>query len=192
MGETEEDYYLIFSRLVPYKRLDLAIEACKRLNRPLVVIGDGPDRKRLEQLAGPRTWFLGRQPDSVVARHAGRCRALLFPGEEDFGMTPLEVNAAGRPIIAYRAGGATETVVEGVTGLFFDEQTVGSLAAAIEEFESQTWNRKVLRAHAESFDMTVFASRFLEFLSLIAPPSCASEVAAWTSFPSFNLHERSA
>ncbi|HKP47269.1 MAG TPA: glycosyltransferase, partial [Pyrinomonadaceae bacterium] len=110
-----EDYFLVLSRLVPYKRIDLAIEACTKLNRKLIVVGDGPDRARLEKLAGPSVTFLGRQPDEAVVRLASRCRALLFPGEEDFGMTPLEVNAAGRPVIAFRAGGALETVIEGRT-----------------------------------------------------------------------------
>ena len=96
-------------RVDAIQRIDLAIEACNKLQRRLVIIGEGPDRKRLEKLAGPTVRFLGRQPDSVVARRAGRCRALLFPGEEDFGMSPLEVNAAGRPVIAYNAGGAIET-----------------------------------------------------------------------------------
>ena len=115
----DEDYYLILSRMIAYKHLDLAIEACKKMNRRLVVIGDGPDRKRLESLAGKNTEFLGRQPDDVVTKYASRCRALLFPGEEDFGMVPLEINAAGRPVIAFGKGGATETVVAGETGIFF-------------------------------------------------------------------------
>lgn len=170
-----EDYYLVLSRLIPYKRIDLAVEACTRLNRRLIVIGDGPDRLRLEKLAGPSVQFLGRQPDSVVEHHAGRCRALLFPGEEDFGMTPLEVNAAGRPVIAYRAGGAIETVVERVTGLFFDQQTSGSLAAVIEEFEGYSWDQRTLRGHAESFNYEVFAKRFTDFLSSIVPLSYLHE-----------------
>lgn len=164
-----EDYYLILSRLVPYKRIDLAIEACTRLNRNLVVIGDGPDRARLERLAGPQVRFLGRQSDEEVARYAARCQALIFPGEEDFGMTPLEVNAAGRPVIAFRGGGALETVVEGVTGLFFNESTSASLAQAIQEFELYTWDSELLRAHASRFDRAVFAARLLEFLHTVAP-----------------------
>jgi glycosyltransferase involved in cell wall biosynthesis len=164
-----EDYYLILSRLVPYKRLDLAVEACTRLKRRLLVIGDGPDRARLEGLAGPEVRFLGRQSDEDVARHAARCRALIFPGEEDFGMTPLEVNAAGRPVIAFRGGGALETVVEGVTGLFFNESTSASLAQAIQKFELCTWDSERLRAHASHFDRTVFAARLLEFLHAVAP-----------------------
>lgn len=165
----QDDYYLVLSRLVPYKRIDLAIEACTRLNRKLVIVGDGPDRARLEKLAGPSIKFLGRQSDEVVARYAARCRALLFPGDEDFGMTPLEVNAAGRPVIAFRAGGAQETVVEGVTGLFFDEPTAASLSSALEKFESLSWDSSALRAHAAKFDRAVFSSRLLEFLQAAAP-----------------------
>jgi glycosyltransferase involved in cell wall biosynthesis len=132
MSNEIDDYYLVLSRLVSYKRIDLAIEACKRLNRRLIVIGDGPDRARLEKMADDRIEFLGRQPDKVVNYYAARCRALLFPGEEDFGMAPLEANASGRPVIAYRAGGAMETVREDITGVFFDQPSANSLAEAIE------------------------------------------------------------
>jgi glycosyltransferase involved in cell wall biosynthesis len=177
-AESVEDYYLILSRLVPYKRIDIAIEACKKLNRRLVIIGDGPDRKRLEELAGPQTEFLGRQSDTQVNLYASRCQALLFPGEEDFGMVPLEVNAAGRPVIAYRAGGAVETVIEGVTGVFFDEPKSDALVEAIEEFESLNWNTTTLRRHAEKFDRKVFSYRVLQFLGSVAPSSCASDLLA--------------
>lgn len=187
IGAISDDYYLVLSRLVPYKRIELAVEACTRLNRPLVVIGDGPDRKRLESLAGPSILFLGRQPDTIVERYASRCRALLFPGEEDFGITPLEVNAAGRPVIAYRAGGATETVIEGATGLFFNHPTSDSLAAAIEDFEHHKWDQQTLRCHAESFDQRVFASRIRDFLSLVAPSSHGCEALAQSVPPLFNV-----
>ena len=176
--EEVDDYYLVLSRLVPYKRIDLAIEACKRLSRRLVIIGDGPDRKRLEKLAGPKTEFLGRQPDSRINHYASRCRALLFPGEEDFGMVPLEVNAAGRPVIAFRGGGAVETVVEGVTGVFFETPESTALVEAIENFESRSWDQLELRKHAEKFDQRVFAFRVLQFLGSVAPSSCASELIA--------------
>jgi glycosyltransferase involved in cell wall biosynthesis len=179
---TQQDYYLVLSRLVPYKRIDLAIEACTRLNRRLLIVGDGPDRARLEKLAGPSISFLGRQPDEAVARYAARCRALLFPGEEDFGMTPLEVNAAGRPVIAFRAGGALETVVEGVTGLFFNQPTTASLARAIEDFELSSWDSGVLRAHACKFDRAIFRNRLLEYLREVAPGVELAEERVWDSF----------
>jgi glycosyltransferase involved in cell wall biosynthesis len=181
--EPVEDYYLVLSRLVPYKRIDLAMEACTRLNRKLFVIGDGPDRARLEKQAGPNVRFLGRQPDDAVVGYAARCRALLFPGEEDFGMTPLEVNAAGRPVIAFRAGGAVETVVENVTGLFFDEPTSASLADAIERFERQSWDSLALQTHARKFDRAVFAERLLAFLREVTPAADLAEQAVWESFP---------
>src|SRR5579862_7846242 len=134
-----EDYYLVLSRLVSYKRVDLAVKICTERGKNLLVIGDGPDRENLEAMAGPTVKFLGYASDEQVEYHAARCRALLFPGEEDFGMAPLEVAAAGRPTIAYRAGGALETIVENSTGLFFDQQTAESLGDAIERFEQCEW-----------------------------------------------------
>jgi glycosyltransferase involved in cell wall biosynthesis len=190
MSSQVDDYYLVLSRLVPYKRIDLAIEACNRLGRRLVIIGDGPDRARLEKLAGPNTQFLGRQSDSQVNHYASRCRALLFTGEEDFGMVPLEVNAAGRPVIAFRGGGAMETVVDGITGVFFDKATSASLESAIEDFESRRWHQQSLRKHAEKFDRSVFTFRVLQFLSSVAPASCASELTAGARLLSGNVAAR--
>jgi glycosyltransferase involved in cell wall biosynthesis len=164
-----EDYYLILSRLVPYKRIDLAVQACAKTGRPLMVIGDGPDRSRLESLAGPTVRFLGRQPDIVVNRHASRCRALLFPGEEDFGMAPLEINAAGRPVVAYGGGGATETIIENLNGVLFREQTVDSLIQALEKFENLTWDSSAIRRNAQRYDMQVFQDRLLDFLARVSP-----------------------
>ena len=174
---TDGDFYLILSRLAPYKRLDLAVEACKRLGRRLVVIGDGPARLDLERIAGPRTEFLGRVDDEVVAEYASRCKALVFPGEEDFGMTPLEINAAGRPVIAFRAGGATETVIENTTGVFFDEQEPESLMSAIEDFERRFWDRDVIRKHAENFGREVFVSSIVQFVESVLAVSTAKEIA---------------
>ena len=187
--EPDEDFYLVLSRLVSYKQLDLAIEACKKLNRRLIVIGEGPDRKRLEQLSGKQCEFLGRQSDEVVTKYASRCRALLFPGEEDFGMVPLEINASGRPIIAYRAGGALETVIDGETGMFFNEQSVNSVAKAIEEFESRAWNRQAMRTHAEKFDNKVFSTRVGDFLQKVAPESCVREILETKKHLSFGVHK---
>jgi glycosyltransferase involved in cell wall biosynthesis len=164
-----EDYYLILSRLVPYKRIDLAIEACTKTGRRLMVIGDGPERARLESMAGPTVKFLGRQPDIVVSRHASRCKALIFPGEEDFGMAPLEINAAGRPVVAYGAGGATETVIENLNGVLFGQQTVESLIQGLERSESQAWDPAAIRQNAERYDMSVFQNRMLDFLARVSP-----------------------
>jgi glycosyltransferase involved in cell wall biosynthesis len=165
-----EDFYLVLSRLVSYKRIDIAVRACSERGKTLLVAGEGPDRKALEMLAGPSVRFLGRVSDTDVAYLASRCRALLFPGEEDFGMTPLEIAAAGRPTIAYRAGGALETIVEDSTGVFFDHQTPEALGEAIERFERQSWSPSVLRRHAERFSVEVFQDRFRSFLSRIGTP----------------------
>jgi glycosyltransferase involved in cell wall biosynthesis len=161
-----EDFYLVLSRLVPYKRFDLAIKACQALKRKLVIIGDGADRSRLETIAAgdPNITFLGRVPDEVVVEYARRTRGLLFPGEEDFGMTPLEVNAAGRAVIAYRAGGATETIIEGLNGLFFEEPTSESLAEAMLRFEDRIWDMDAIRTRAAAFDRIVFRRRLLQFV----------------------------
>lgn len=179
-----DDSYLVLTRLTPYKRIDLAVEACTRLGRKLVVIGDGPDRARLEAMAGPTVTFLGRAPDEVVNRHASRCRALLFPGEEDFGMVPLEINASGRPVIAFYGGGAMETVLDGETGVFFREANADSLSEAILRFESMTFNPQRIRSHAEGYDTTVFRRRLLdvvrsaskEFAQLSPDPIPALEI----------------
>jgi glycosyltransferase involved in cell wall biosynthesis len=161
------DYYLVLARLVSYKRIDLAVQACTLLGRRLLIIGDGPDRGRLAALGGHTVSFLGRLSDEEVEYHASRCRALLFPGEEDFGMAPLEIAAAGRPTIAYRAGGAVETIIEGVTGMFFDQQEPESLASAIEQFERVEWSGQALRTHAEKFGVDVFQARMSAFLARI-------------------------
>ena len=169
ISKNVEDYYLILSRLVSYKRIDLAVEACTRTNRRLLVIGDGPDRERLKALAGPTVTFLGRQPDREVSRYASQCRALIFPGEEDFGMAPLEINAAGRPVVAYGAGGATETVIEQVNGILFREQTPDALIEALERCEGRTWDPPTIRNIAKRYDIHLFQERLMNFLSTVSP-----------------------
>jgi glycosyltransferase involved in cell wall biosynthesis len=159
-----EDYFLVVARLQPYKRIDLAVQACSRLGVPLRVIGEGPDRGRLEALAGPTVSFLGRRGDEEVAAAMARCRAYVQPGEEDFGMAPLEAQAAGRPVIAYRAGGALETVEEGITGVFFDYPTMDCLAATLNEFRD-TFDPATLRAHAVTFDLPVFREMLYEVIA---------------------------
>ena len=157
-------YFLILARLQPYKRIDLAVQACTELDVPLHVVGDGPDRGRLERLAGPTVQFLGRISDAEVAEQLACCRALLWPGEEDFGLAPLEAQASGRPVIALAAGGALETVKAGETGVFFDEPTVPSLVAAIAAF-SDDFDPETLRRHALQFDRTVFVERLYALLA---------------------------
>jgi glycosyltransferase involved in cell wall biosynthesis len=166
----QDDYYIVLSRLISYKRIDLAVQACTQLGRRLLVIGDGPDRARLMANAGPTISFLGRLSDAEVEHYAARCRALIFPGDEDFGMAPLEIAAAGRPTIAYRAGGALETIVDGVTGIFFDRQDPEDLAAAIRRFERIDWSPATLRHHSQGFGSDVFQARFRAFLAKVGAP----------------------
>lgn len=168
-----DDYYLVVGALVPYKRVDLAIAAAGRLGRRLVVVGSGPEEARLQALAGPTVSFLGWRSDEEIARLYARCRALIFPAVEDFGITPLEAAAAGRPTIALGRGGALETMVpldEGdaaPTAVFFAEQTVDALVEAIARFErSETrFDAKALRARAEAFDRPVFKQKLADYIT---------------------------
>lgn len=157
-------YFLIVSRLVPYKRIDLAVEAFTSLGLPLWIGGDGRDRNRLEALAGPSVRFLGRVPDDEIGPLMARCQALIFPGLEDFGITPVEAMAAGRPAIAYAGGGAIDTVVEGVTGTLFHEQTVEALADAVRRFDPAAYDPTTLRAHANQFAKDGFQARLSAFI----------------------------
>jgi glycosyltransferase involved in cell wall biosynthesis len=120
-------------------------------------------------MAGPTVTFLGRQSDEAVNRYASRCRALIFPGEEDFGMAPLEINAAGRPVVAFGAGGATETVIEGLNGVLFPEQTVESLIQGLEKCEGQTWYPTAIRRNAQRYDIRLFRKRLMDFLYQVSP-----------------------
>jgi glycosyltransferase involved in cell wall biosynthesis len=153
-----EDYYLVLSAFAPYKRVDLAVEACNRLKKRLVLIGAGQDEGRLRSMAGPTIQFLGWSSDELIRDHLRRCRALLFPGEEDFGIVPVEANACGTPVIAYARGGATETIVplgrDGATGVWFEDQTVDSLVDAMQRLELQPdrLDPAAARRQAERFD----------------------------------------
>jgi glycosyltransferase involved in cell wall biosynthesis len=156
------DYYLMVGELAGYKRPDLAVETFNAIGKKLVVIGGGKMLNALRKIAEPNVTLLGPQPLDVLRRHYARCRALIFPGEEDFGIVPLEAMASGRPVIAFRRGGATETVVDGLTGLFFDEQTIQSVSAAITRFEGAEFSPERIRAHALKFG----ADRFLREMRL--------------------------
>ncbi|MCG3210843.1 MAG: D-inositol-3-phosphate glycosyltransferase [Anaerolineae bacterium] len=159
------DYYLVVSRLIPYKRIDLAVQAFSRLNKRLIVVGDGRDRAQLESLAGPSVEFKGRLPwDEVVALMAN-CRAFLFPGFEDFGIAPVEAQAAGRPVIALAKGGALDTVLDGETGLFFHEQSVEALIDAITQFERFSFDPAAARANAERFSIGRFRRELGQFVA---------------------------
>lgn len=162
-----ENFYLVVSALVPYKRVDLAIEAFNRLGKPLVVIGEGPELKRLTQIASDNVKIMGAQFFEVLKNHFEHCKALIFPGVEDFGITPLESQAAGKPVIAYKEGGALETVIEHETGLFFDEQTPEALADAVERFElvQNEFSPQQCRKNAELFRPERFLNQIKAFLT---------------------------
>jgi glycosyltransferase involved in cell wall biosynthesis len=165
-----DDYYLVVSAFAPYKRVDLAVDACNRLGRRLVVIGAGQDEGRLKALATPAVQFLGWKPDEVLRDHLRRCRALLFPGEEDFGIVPVEANACGTPVIAYGRGGATETTVplgqDGASGAWFEQQSVDSLVAAMEQFEYEAdrLDPQAARRQALKFEHRRYESDLLGYL----------------------------
>jgi len=158
-----DDYYLMVGRLVPYRRVDVLIEAFNRLGRPLYIAGSGRDRGRLEAMAGPNVQFLGYVGDNDLPDLMARCRAFLFPGEEDFGIAPLQAMAAGRPVIAYAAGGALETVVPG-TGALFAQQSAEAIIEAIKSFDTESTDSDFIRAHAEQFDTSVFVRKLAEFV----------------------------
>jgi glycosyltransferase involved in cell wall biosynthesis len=165
------DFYLIVSQLVNYKRIDVAVTAFNRLKRRLIIIGDGPERQKLEKNANSNITFLGSQSFPALQDHYRRCRAFVFPGIEDFGIAPLEAQASGRPVIAYRMGGTLETVVEGETGLFFDRQEADDLIGAIEAFENKPggWDARLCRRQAEKFGPGRFRAEYKSFLQRRLP-----------------------
>jgi glycosyltransferase involved in cell wall biosynthesis len=154
--EPPGDYFLAGGRLIPYKRVDLAVRACSQLGLKLVVYGNGRDRPALEKLAGPTVTFVGRVPQDELVRLLQGARAFIFPGLEDFGIAPVEAQSAGRPVIAFGGGGALDTVVPGRTGEFFDEQSVESLAAALAGFDPGAYNPAACRVNAERFSTERF------------------------------------
>ncbi len=158
------DYYLAVGRITTYKRFDLLVETFNQLGLPLKIVGTGPDLKKLKQIANSNIEFLGRVSDDDLRELYMNAKGLLFPQVEDFGIIPLEAMSAGTPVIAFKSGGSLETVVEGKTGVFFEEQTVEALAEAIDEFEVETWDPKVIRSQAEKFDEAVFREKLLQFL----------------------------
>jgi glycosyltransferase involved in cell wall biosynthesis len=161
-GGEPSDFYLVAGAMEAYKRFDLAVEAFNKLGQPLMVIGTGPEERRLRRLARKNVRLLGAQPDETLREYYARCRALVFPGEEDFGIVPVECMAAGRPVIAYGRGGALDTVRDGETGLFFAEQTVDSLIDAVRRYEARERDFSPVRIaeHARAFDREQFKARF--------------------------------
>jgi glycosyltransferase involved in cell wall biosynthesis len=167
VSEKDDGYYLIVSALVPYKRVDLAINAFNRYDEKLLVVGSGPEREKLEKLANKNIEFLGWQSGENLAKLYAGCRALVFPGVEDFGIVPLEAMASGKPVVAFGEGGALETVVaqnECQTGIFFYEATVGTLITALQSLSKLKLDPYAIRHHAEKFDRAIFKQQIYEYI----------------------------
>ncbi len=164
ISDTVGEYYLVAARFAPYKRLDLAIQACNTLKRPLKVVGSGRQDEYLRSLAGPTVEFLGRVPDGQLTKLMAECKAYIMPGQEDFGISPVEANACGRPVIAYGAGGALDSQRDGISGILFGEQTVDSLCEAMVTLECTRFNPQLIRSHAQQFDTSVFRSKMMSII----------------------------
>jgi len=159
-----EDYYLIVSRLAPYKRIDLAVRAASEMGLPLKIAGAGRDLERLRALAGDNVEFLGYVSDDALPQLMAKCRALLFPGLEDFGITPVQAQAAGRPVLAFRGGGALDTVVPGETGEFFEQATADALKSVWRRFDADAYDPEIIRRHALRFDTALFRERISAYV----------------------------
>lgn len=164
-GDQREPFFLLVSALVPYKRVDLAVEAFNRSGIPLRILGEGPEGKRLRKMARSNITFLGGNDDTVIREHYRKAKALIFPGEEDFGIVPLEAQSCGTPVIAFGRGGALETVVENETGLFFHEGTPESLGEAVDNFGKGVFNRDRMRENALRFSRERFRRQWREIVS---------------------------
>ncbi len=164
-GGEPQDFFLIISALVPYKKVDLAIEAFNQLKLPLKIVGKGPERSRLKRMANKNITFLGELTDQEIRKLYQTCQALIFPGEEDFGLTSLEAQACGRPVIAFRKGGALESVIEEETGVFFDQQSPASLKNAVDKFYKISFNKEKIRVNALKFSREKFKHKLIDFIS---------------------------
>ena len=174
-GKGAGDYFVVASRLLPYKRIELAIDAAKLAGMRLLIAGTGPAEAALRDRArGTRAELLGYVPDARLDELLGNARAAIVPGEEDFGLVPLEAAATGRPTIAFRGGGALETVVEGTTGAFFDEPAAESLASVLRSFDPSRYNSAVLRAHAEKFSPELFITQLRGIVERVYSEKSAS------------------
>lgn len=163
----EKKYWLLVGRQEPYKKTDLAIMAANKLKINLIVVGSGTNAKKFTKIAGPTIKFVGRVKDQELIKYYQGCIGFIFPPEEDAGITPLEAMATGRPVIAYKAGGALETVKEGITGTFFNKQTPESLADTIKNFRLEKYNSKIIRNEAMKFDKNVFKIKIKNFINKV-------------------------
>jgi glycosyltransferase involved in cell wall biosynthesis len=166
ISENQDNYFLIGGRLAPYKRVDIVVEAFKKMGKKLKIFGDGVDLERLKKIAGDdkNIEFLGRVDDNTMAELYRKCQAFINPQEEDFGITPIEAMASGRPVIALKKGGATETVIEGKTGIFFDNQTPEAIIDAVNKFNSNNFNPNEIREHAKQYSTERFKREIKEYI----------------------------
>ncbi|MBI4726242.1 glycosyltransferase [candidate division TA06 bacterium] len=159
------DYFLTVSRLKPYKRLDLAVKAFNEMDLKLTIVGEGSELNKLKKMAGPKIKLAGRVSDMQLLNYYQNCRALVFPGLEDFGIAPVEAQSCGRPVIAYGKGGCRETVIDKGTGILFSRQTEAGLMEAVRSFKPEDFDRQAIRRHALSFDRKIFVGKFTEMLA---------------------------
>lgn len=163
--ETDDEYYLVVSAFVPYKRIDLAVNAFNKLGKKLIIVGKGPEGNSLKEIAHSNIEFTDWADDEMLLKLYQNCKALIFPSEEDFGIVPLEAQSCGKPVIAYGKGGALETIVKDKTGIFFKKQNTNSLIEAVERFESMTFDPKIIRQNAEKFDRKIFKEKIRKLIS---------------------------
>ncbi len=174
-SENREDFYLVVGRLLSYKKVDMAIRACQKLGRRLLVVGSGPEEARLRAMAHGEVEFLGRVPEEQLKQLYSQARALLYPGYEDFGLIPVEAQASGCPVIAYGAGGVLETVLPDQTGIFFQEQHSAALEEAIVLFEKTHFEHALIRQNAQCFDIAIFKEKMVSIVNRYLPVTKQSD-----------------
>jgi glycosyltransferase involved in cell wall biosynthesis len=170
-ADSSKEFYLIVSQLRKYKRIDMAIDAFNKLGLELVIIGDGPEKRKLKKMAKKNIKILGWQPEEITAEYYQNCRAFIFPGEDDFGIAPVEAMSHGKPVLAYRKGGVTETVIEGKTGEFFNYENPAILADCVRRFRlkpANYYDPKLISEHAQKFSKERFKKEILEFINKVA------------------------
>ena len=183
VSEEDDGYFLIVSALVPYKRIDIAVKAFNRIGKKLIVVGTGPEFKSLRRLANSNITFEGWVADDSLPEYYRRCRGLIFPGEEDFGIVPVEAMACGKPVVAYARGGALETVGDGKTGVLFDKPSAESLLRAVEKLEGMHFDSAAIRRHAEQFDRARFKGRMNRFIESFVRENGLRKASGGTSQP---------